>query len=348
MPVVRLTKPRTLPVGARWLRVHRSLSCVNLYHSFLQYVGYVASKGGRCKTRLALHPLPRCTTPDRDHQSARFRVRLQVAIEEHHSRGTMVATQIMQAMGPREDSMKPLPSLPSPTLTNPDMVLPNEPIVFPALPSPPRNVWRERPPSPSYLRDKAQAVSHERSGSGGSIAMAAKKEKRGLMSRKMMLLRSRTASNGIQNIQNTSHPQPNPFQSFSNERSSQDYGSAYGSSPTLLDVANPALEQAEYRRASASGSSTLSEDMSSLPQFLAKYETANASGTDDELDSSPAPPKYGYAVTIEGGLDEKRRQQEEDEHTSAILSQRAEQILANAKKRLNVSVEGWVNKKLWY
>ena len=159
-----------------------------------------------------------------------------------------------------------------------------------------------------------------------------KKEKRGLMSRKMMLLRSRTASNnsglGIKS-RSGSVPSDETF---------DDFDGANGWSPTLMDVGNLAPEQPEDRRVSAGGSSLGSDEISGLPQFLAKYNITDSSGTEDELeDESPASQRYGNSVTIESGLDAHRRQQEEDEHNSAILSKRAEQILANAKKRLNVS-----------
>lgn len=260
-----------------------------------------------------------------------------------------MATQIMQAMGPTvrgDDKMKPLPGLPSsPTLTNPDMVLPDHPT---SVPSPPRNeFWRERPPSPSYLRDKTSEQRPRTSGSGSSsVTMTAtpgKKEKRGLMSRKMMLLRSRTASstvvqlvngNGNGNGSNNTIPRSVP-----SEVESEDYGSGYASSPTLMDVGNLAPEQPEQRRMSTSGSSLGSDyDMANLPQFLAKYEDKEArTSTDDEIEaSSPATQRYAYPVSIDDGLDAQRRQQEEEEQHSAILSKRAEAILANAKKRLNV------------
>ena len=256
-----------------------------------------------------------------------------------------MATQIMQAMGPttanHNKSMRSLPSVPSPTLTNPDMVLPNEPNHIPSLPSPPQTAWRYRPPSPSYLKDKRDEGSRPgTASSGGGTAMSAKKEKRGLMSRKMMLLRSRTASSGAVQLIGDSQPIP---RSTPSDLEADDYDSAYASSPTLMDVGNLApeqpevLQQYEDKRMSTGRYSTISEDMSGLPQFLAKYENRDETGTDDESDAdSPTAPKYGYSVSIEGGMEAQRKQQEEDEHNSAILSKRAEQILANAKKRLNV------------
>ncbi|KAK3114033.1 hypothetical protein LTR53_008043 [Teratosphaeriaceae sp. CCFEE 6253] len=222
---------------------------------------------------------------------------------------------------------KPLPSIPSPTLTNPDMVLPFDDDV-PAIPSPARSL--RRPPSLSYFRDRANSEAREARSPGP------KKEKRGLMSRKMMLLRSRTGSantvHGVQPAQ--AIPRSVPSDSDGNSG----YNSAYASSPTLMDVGNLAPEQVNENRLSFGASSFNSDEYAAIPSFLAKYESKDGAATDDESfdGDSPALKKYGYSVTIEGGVEAQRKQQEEDEHNSAILSRRAEQILANAKKRLNV------------
>jgi hypothetical protein len=223
-------------------------------------------------------------------------------------------------------SMKPLPSLPSPTLTNPDLVLPDEPQRFQSLNSPPRYARNARPPSPGYLFDTSSRSSRDRSSSNGSGAMPSqKKEKRGLMSRKLLLLRSRTASSATQVT--VSQPTRSAY---------DDYHSAYASSPTLMDVGNLAPEMPQNRRTSTSGSSLSSEDLSSLPQFLAKYEQ-DTSPEEDELDvETPVVEKADVMDVRDLSLEAQRRQQEQDEQTSALLSQRAEQILANAKKRLNV------------
>ena len=243
-----------------------------------------------------------------------------------------MATQVMQAMGPSKNgSMKP--SLPSPTLTNPDMLLPNETTKYPSLPSPQRYARRDRPPSPSYLREQTDESRELRSVSSTSSMATKDKEKRGLMSRKMMLLRSRTASHGIQHVNGTHvHHQASP------DLGTDGHAFGYASSPTLMDVGNLAQVRSHERQQSNSGSSQGSDDLSSLPQLLSQYEASTTTGTDEDLwASSPAAQRYGYAITTDS-LEEERRQKQDDEHASAILSQRAEQILANAKKRLNVRI----------
>jgi len=247
---------------------------------------------------------------------------------------SMSAPTALPAMGgPHNNNSslhgKPLPALPSPTLTNPDMVLPNDGNDVPAMPSPPRIAIPDGPPSPSYLREPVSAPNLREMRSDGSMSIATpKKEKRGLMSRKMMLLRSRTASNNAQ------IPRSAPEEL----ESADEQESVYASSPTLMDVGNLLPEPVPQERRTSTGAGSFSdEDLSGMPQFLAKYDNRDVVASDDELDDSPAPQKYGYSVSVEGGLDEKRRKQEEDEQNSAILSKRAEAILANAKKRLNVS-----------
>lgn len=216
---------------------------------------------------------------------------------------------------------------PSPTLTNPDMVLPSALSRFPMPPSPARTIKKEEPPSPSYLVDPPNgSATHVRSPSGTSMDLPAKREKRGLMSRKMMLLRSRTASTGIvKEVVLPSSPERDP---------------AFRSSPTIVHMGSFAPVE---RVASLSSTGTVTtdsegEDIVARPQFLARYEPDDASGTDDELEGSPTETRNGYAASdFTSNLEAHRRQNEEDEQHSAILSQRAEQILANAKKRLNVS-----------
>lgn len=255
---------------------------------------------------------------------------------------TMATQMVMQAYGPTtalppinnnpspaDMATRPLPPLPSPTLTNPDMVLPDEPRRYAGtINSPPRfRRHGDGPPSPSYLRDvgRLRAGSHE-----GREMATPRKERLGLMSRKMMLLRSRTASNGVQLVPGAQEEEQQHRDVF------EGFDSAYASSPTLRDaggLAPPERPQQQQRRGSGDRSSLGSDDMASLPQFLARYEGHESETTEDDEDE-PGTPKYEESV--DGRLEAARRQQEKDEHTSALLSQRAEQILANAKKRLNV------------
>ncbi|GIZ40375.1 hypothetical protein CKM354_000371600 [Cercospora kikuchii] len=225
------------------------------------------------------------------------------------------------------DDEKPLPQLPSPTLSNIDMVLPMNSNGASAVTSPPRAM--QRPPSPSYLRDTNQEHNY-RAGAMG------KKEKLGLMSRKMMLLRSRTGSNG--GVVRAASSQ---------SQTSIDF---VPSSPVLQDVGNLAPEKSgaeflqlpEKERRRASGSS--SSGLSGMTAFLEKYGKASDEDTlyDSSEHATPARTDRRTSVDVGGrpsleeDPEEMRRRQQQEEYESAILSKRAEEILANAKKRLNV------------
>lgn len=217
---------------------------------------------------------------------------------------------------------KALPQLPaSPTLTNPDYILPSGGLS--ALHSPPR--VSRRPPSPSYLRDESPSPK--------TAAMARKdKHPLGLMSRKMLLLRSRSSGSINDKIS------PLPRSSYAAEFMPEE--------PVLQDVGNLAPEQSDYLRLpdsdrrSASGGSS-SSDISGMTTFLADYGNQDSTSDDEVLEesgTSPAAPRANSIVDLEADdeLDAERRKQQQEEYNSAILSKRAEQILANAKKRLNV------------
>lgn len=225
---------------------------------------------------------------------------------------------------------KPLPSLPSPTLTNPDMVLPSSfgegdarsPSTTPS------------PPSPTYLKDFQHGTNDEESSqkrrmqsfNGGSHDPP-KREKRGLMSRKMMLLRSRNGSGINANGAHAQEPTPQKQDGGMNDGTDLGRFTLEASLPVDSDSGNLAPEtRSDSKRISTGASSFNSEDFAAIPSFLRKYE-ALGDTTDDDLE-------YGYSVSVEGGGEAQRKAQEE--HNSAVLSRRAEEILANAKKRLNV------------
>ena len=220
---------------------------------------------------------------------------------------------------------KPLPSLPSPpspTLTNPDMVLPNAGSLY--APSSPADSLRG-PPSITYLRDITNQHAGARASMEHDRPQPAKKEKRGLMSRKLMLLRSRTASNSKEDVSQTS-----PVRQGSQEETS------IASSPTIQDGDRLTPHSNQDKRSSIGASSFNSEEYAALPAFLHKYKKDETE--DEETDTEkPGAMRMGYSCSIAGGADARRKaQEEEEEHNSAMLSQRAEQILANAKKRLNL------------
>ena len=210
-------------------------------------------------------------------------------------------------------SEKPLPTVPaSPTLTNPDMVLPDG---MPNMPSPPR--WVRRPPSPSYLRDVNSESPEPRPSQDGP-------------GHKMMLLRNRSPNMGAGAYRGA------PMQSH------MDSDGFIASSPILRDTANstpePSLHLQPPRGIEGSQSGSSSSEAEGLANFLAKYEQlGNGTASDEDghdTDAYEKRPQTSYE--LKSDVDAQRKKQQEEEQNSAILSQRAEQILANAKKRLNV------------
>lgn len=223
---------------------------------------------------------------------------------------------------------------PSPTLTNPDNILPTADRDYSNYASATTATRadftrRTRPPSPSYLRERSSNPSPADE-HAGDRDMGRKDNERsgGLVSRKMLLLRSRTggtASNG--NLRDARR-----MRNVSHDSIDSDY-----TSPVLQDVGNLAPEQPaqqaeqlqlpdkELRRKSGSSSG-----LSGMADFLAKYAKPEGTGSDDETVDDNAPQFESSEV------DAQRRKQELEEYNSAVLSKRAEQILANAKKRLNV------------
>lgn len=240
---------------------------------------------------------------------------------------------------------KPLPQLPSPTLTNPEFILPDGPLAN--LSSPPR--YHNRPPSPSYLRndDNENDIDDDNNdddpsmpsfGSRSATAtLSAEKERMGMMGRKMMLIRGKTGSNA--SSKGSASPRPT---------NSHIHTEFIPSSPVLQDVGNLAPERNEaamlqppepdHRRTSGSSSSGIS----GISNFLDKYAAIDEGGTSDDetlLYGSSAhatPSKHGDQADADDEEAAQRRKKEQEELNSAILSKRAEQILANAKIRLNV------------
>ncbi|KAI4725108.1 hypothetical protein E4T49_07146 [Aureobasidium sp. EXF-10728] len=165
---------------------------------------------------------------------------------------------------------KPLPAPPSPTLTNPDMVLPN---MFVLDVADEVQHETEGPPSPSYLQAQT----------------------------------TRTLGNKRKSRPNLRAPSQSPLQSF-------------GSSPTL-NVDNSSWEE---RRLSYAASSILTDDLEhmQIPRFESSLDSDTETLDEDDFDiDTPSEVSYGDVLKTE---------------QSNVTLMRAELILANAKKRLNV------------
>ncbi|KAH0292628.1 hypothetical protein KCU62_g2017, partial [Aureobasidium sp. EXF-3399] len=168
---------------------------------------------------------------------------------------------------------KPLPAPPSPTLTNPDMVLPS---MFVLDVADEVRQETEGPPSPSYLQ--AQSI--------------------------------KTLGNKTKSRPNLRTPSQSPLHSF-------------GSSPTL-QVDNQ--QSWDDRRLSYAASSILTEDLDNIeiPRFESSLDSDTETLDEDDFDiDTPS--------EVEQPYDHVSKTEQ-----SSVTLMRAELILANAKKRLNV------------
>nr|POE58663.1 hypothetical protein CFP56_68338 [Quercus suber] len=233
-----------------------------------------------------------------------------------------VATMQMNAFA--IDQNKALPRLPlSPPSNDPDSVSSaTDQNLLPGA--------HPRPYSPTYLRDKTNEDANAR-----NLVTPPAKEKRVLTSRKMMLLRSQPNRDARPRVQpGPGHQRDHPSISTLNDEPT------LASSPTLAD---PRTRATDHDR--NSHGSLPDEDMAGMPAFLAKYKTTpgeesedglSRNSREDEQDDDDDETVMETATVIEDSVEAQRLQQEKDERASAILSKRAEQILANAKRRLNV------------
>jgi len=172
---------------------------------------------------------------------------------------------------------KPLPAPPSPTLTNPDMVLPS---MFVLDVADEARQETEGPPSPSYLQAQS----------------------------------TKTLGNKRKSRPNLRTPSQSPLHSF-------------GSSPTL-QVDNP--QSWDDRRLSYAASSILTEDLDNIeiPRFESSLDSDTETLDEDDFDiDTPS--------EIEQPYDHVSKAEQ-----SNVTLMRAELILANAKKRLNVCQHG--------
>ena len=210
---------------------------------------------------------------------------------------------------------------PSPTLTNPDMILPDA-YPLPAQQNNPTSrlveSWRETKPT---YENTARAVENFAKSHGGFVAT-------GHISPSIHVRPSSPLS-AIQEVETT------PRRPYLN--------GAYASSPTYPQDAllrNPSdWNLSTPRRLSNASSSALSEDLENIKWFGFDSATETDESVLDEEDEA----KLGYFPKPSGSDDGTETDwlgaRGEDTHDDQdLLSRRADLILANAKKRLNVSL----------
>jgi hypothetical protein len=220
---------------------------------------------------------------------------------------------------------------PSPTLTNPDMILPFNHNTFAALPSPPREEHT------SLLLESA------RDSDLGSYGLASGRRSGYLSARTPPPSNNRLSStlSDIQEVEITPRKQvlvPVPR-----------VVDTVASSPTLRDSYGTDSQLSKWRdagheRRSSDSSSVLSEDLERM-----KWPGFDSGGMDEESVLDDEDDRHGAFPRVANGddtIDDNAhmsdaqwlgsRPSDDDDEDDDPLSKRADLILANAKKRLNV------------
>ncbi|KAF2151251.1 hypothetical protein K461DRAFT_280038 [Myriangium duriaei CBS 260.36] len=193
-----------------------------------------------------------------------------------------------------------LVSPPSPTLTNPDMVLPDE---GDAQRDGSAALSAFRPPSPTYLLEQVDMVTADH---GDPV----RKKSLGSMSQRQGLQRATTADDN-----------PHIPGSFVEEQEQQ-------------EMSKPRWEQRPIQRSvSILSTSTISLDLDAIPEY--KYDDGESESDIFTLDGTVTPTR-STAGDFEPNGSRPVSGRRTSEKFSAELSRRAELILANAKKRLNL------------
>lgn len=209
--------------------------------------------------------------------------------------------------------------LPSPTLTNPDMILPSH--KDESGPSTPTRYTSVAPPSPSNLRLHGTLTTGSPQGSVLSDS-ASQQESQGYGSPRMQRYQHGGPLSDIDEERTPTSERGFPRTSF------------LPSSPTIMGPL-ASLQPQNHKRSSSGSSSSTASAGSGLTEWLkADGETASNAGSDTDTD---------FDRTSDKGTEVEKHDERSsldsstgDDFSSAALTSKAESILANAKKRLTV------------
>jgi hypothetical protein len=234
------------------------------------------------------------------------------------------------------------PSLPaSPTLTNPDMILPYGD--YDSTPSPPRSAaWKGRPQE----MDFAQSLAY---GDNSMVAVP------------MTPITPIIYGNGtmLSDIGEVTEAESTPGRGVRRirDRIAKEDDSPVKSSPTMgyQSTVKRSKVPNHQRSASMESTSTIKTESQAPEQFEDFDDTVSVDesafqGDDEE---SVVGETYGQAMLAEVKTmyrkdvrtEDARRVKADEEMSSAALSKRAEMILSNAKKRLDVSTDRFIRER---
>lgn len=231
------------------------------------------------------------------------------------------------------------PSLPaSPTLTNPDMILPYGD--YDSTPSPPRSAaWKGRPQDMDFAKSLAY-------GDPSLVAVP------------MTPITPIIYGNGtmLSDIGEVTEAESTPGVGVRRMRNriAKEDDSPVKSSPTMgyQSTVKRSKVGTHQRSASMESTSTITTE-SQAPEPFEDFDdtvSVDESAFQGDDEESVVGESYGQAMLAEvktmyrkeGKTVDARREKEDEELSSAALSKRAEMILSNAKKRLDVSTDRFV------
>lgn len=220
-----------------------------------------------------------------------------------------------------------LPSLPaSPTLTNPDMILPYG--EYDSTPSPPT---RPKRPGDSDIMDFSIGSDHLQMGIGPITPTTP------------IIYGNGTMLSDIGEV-TEAESTPGRRTKYAEKRTVNNLGSPMRSSPTMgYDAVMKRSKIGSHRRqVSVESTSTVTNESQAGEVFEdfddgVSVDDSNFQGDDEESMASAYQQDVEIVQAQIGLRKETRLVGDDDSHSSAALSRRAELILANAKKRLDVS-----------
>ncbi|CAA9958452.1 hypothetical protein PTMSG1_02010 [Pyrenophora teres f. maculata] len=213
----------------------------------------------------------------------------------------------------------------SPTLSDAGMILPAFEPDFERTTSP--VPFMERPPSPSDLYKHANSSQVRLSSAPQSRRHASQKTKSPSLS-------AQSSRSTLRNMNDSEAPAKSMSIRHETLTLSPSHNAANGQSPNQW-------QGQDQRKPSPTCSSVFSEDFEHWPGFDS-HETFEDSGVDledqERGEHSTAEPDSGESMRHERWTEDRNSGSDDDDdpYSSAALSRRAEIILANAKKRLNV------------
>lgn len=234
-----------------------------------------------------------------------------------------------------------IPLSPSPSLSNPDMILPYDED-YDSPPSPPRGIQQQLTPPGEDWNDAQEAEMHFSFGPPQTHLGQLVPTTPIIYGNGTMLSDIGEVTETESTIGKNQLSGPVERRLLKQQRASGN-NTPLGSSPTIGNtaVAKPARKAPQNRRVSMESNSTATSDGQPVEMFQdvvhdVSVDDSVFQGDDEESVADSCSEEVFASEAERWPVKDRDLGNEEDRYSSAALSRRAEQILLNAKKRLNV------------